>query len=31
MQAWDGTEDANELIPVECQDLLEGFANTAGN
>ncbi len=28
MQAWDGTEDANELIPVECQDLLEGGLRT---
>ena len=24
MQAWDGAEGETEIIPVECQDLLEG-------
>ncbi len=28
IQAWDGTEDANEVIPVKCRDLLEGGLRT---
>ena len=28
MQAWDGVEDARELIPAECQELLEDGLRT---